>query len=52
MGAYKSEHIFGQRENPINSCNTSGKPSNSFPDEAALKIYFAGEGKNFTDLGM
>ena len=32
-------------------CFTSGKPSNQFPDEAALKIYFDGQGKNFTDLG-
>ena len=32
------------------SCSTTGKPSNQFPDEAALKIYFDGAGKNFTDL--
>ena len=32
------------------SCSTTGKPSNQFPDEVALKIYFDGAGKNFTDL--
>ena len=34
----------------IFSCSTTGKPSNQFPDEASLKIYFDGAGKNFTDL--
>ena len=32
------------------SCSTTGKPSDQFPDEAALKIYFDGAGKNSTDL--
>ena len=46
-----TDYVANGAEAIVYRCSTTGKPSNKFPDEAALKIYFSGEGKNFTDLG-
>lgn len=47
-----TEYVANGAEAIVFRCWTTGTPADAFPDEAALKIYFYGEGKNFTDLAL
>ena len=42
-------YVANGAEAIVYRCFTTDEPYDNFPDEAALKIYFSGEGKNITD---